>query len=307
MRIALTGATGFIGRALALRLAARGDAVLAIARAGSEVSGLAAGGASIAVHRHDGSTASLQAALAAFAPDAVVHVASLFLAQHGPEDVQRLVESNVAFPAQLLEAMAGAGIGRLVSTGTSWQHLDDADYDPVNLYASTKQAFESVLAYYVAARGLSAATLKLFDTYGPGDTRRKLFALLRDAARGGTPLRMSPGAQAIDLVYVDDVVDAFLAALAHVATRPPGTAETFGVGAGTRLPLRELVDVYARVVGRPLAIEWGALPYRPREVMRPWTRWAPPPGWRPRVGLEDGIGRMERDASIGGLLAAPAP
>jgi len=65
----------------------------------------------------------------------------------------------------------------------------------------------------VNATPLRAVTLKLFDTYGPNDPRNNLSSLLRSAADARVPLAISPGEQLMDLVFVDDVVDAYLAAV----------------------------------------------------------------------------------------------
>jgi nucleoside-diphosphate-sugar epimerase len=301
MKLLLTGATGFIGSHLARRLVAEGHQVALLTRPESCLEILGPVLPQLCVHQYDGSYHSLACALETERPEAVLHVASCFLAQHKPEEVAGLIESNLNFPGQLLEAMSQSGVKRLINTGTSWQNYQNRPYSPVNLYAATKQAFESLLAYYVEAHGFQAVTLRLFDTYGPGDSRPKLFSLLRRTARTGEVLRMSPGEQLLDLVFIDDVLDAFLLALARLPE--VAQSETYAVSNGARLSLRELVGVYRDVVGRPLPVEWGGLPYRPREVMEPWTGHAPVPGWQPRVALREGIVAMERDARIGGLLS----
>ena len=300
MKVFLTGATGFIGSQLAQRLVAEGHEVAIVVRPESQLNILQAVLPRIQVHVYDGSYASLLHALQAAQPELVIHVASLFLAQHKPEDVARLVESNLNFPTQLLQAMSDLGIRCFINTGTSWQHYQNQAYNPVNLYAATKQAFEALLAYYVEAQGFRAITLKLFDTYGPGDTRPKLFSLLRKTARSGETLRMSPGEQLLDLVYIDDVLDAYLLAMARM---PEVTkAECYAVSNPARLSLRELVRIYGETVGRPVSVEWGGLPYRPREVLELWTGKEVLPNWQACVALADGIARMERDAKIAGLL-----
>jgi nucleoside-diphosphate-sugar epimerase len=286
-RVVLTGASGFVGAALSRRLVQDGYDVHAILRAGSQAP------ASVTVHRHDGSTRQLAGILQSVQPHGVFHLASLFLAQHGADDVDALVASNIQFGTQLAEAMREADVRLLVNAGTAWQHYGDAEYGPVNLYAATKQAFEAVLAYYANAHGLRVATLKLFDTYGPGDTRPKLPNLLKHAARTGEPLAVSPGEQLVDLVYIDDVADAFVRAweLLRDGAQAEAMAD-YAVSSGAPLPLRALADLYARVTGCTLNIKWGGRAYRPREVMVPWTRGACVPGWRPRVGLEEGIARF---------------
>lgn len=287
----LTGATGFIGTALTRRLLADGWQVHVLLRPGSNTDALPAH-AGLHAHMHDGSAAGLRAIVVAARPDLVFHLASLFLAQHGPDDVDRLIESNVLFSTQLAEAMAQAGVQRLLNTGTSWQHYQDGDYDPVCLYAATKQAFEAILRYYTTCTPLRVLTLKLFDTYGPGDPRPKLMHLLQKTARSGAHLAMSPGEQLIDIVYIDDVVDAFVAGAERLLAGVDAPMEEFGVSSGHPLPLRELAAIFSRVSGLPLDIEWGGRPYRPREVMQPWTRYRALPGWQPRVKLEEGLARL---------------
>lgn len=308
MNILLTGATGFIGSHLAGALVAQGHAVAVVARPASQLGALQAlrPHLQVQVHVYDGSYASLVRALQGSRAELVIHVASLFLAQHQPQDVARLVESNLNFPAQLLEAMRELGVHQLINTGTSWQHYENAAYSPVNLYAASKQAFEALLAYYVQAQGFKAITLKLFDTYGPGDTRPKLFSLLRKTARSGETLKMSPGQQLLDLVYIDDVLDAYRLAMARLLDMASATSESYAVSnPAARLSLQALVQSYAEVVGRPVRVDWGGLAYRPREVLTLWSAHEQLPGWQARVALVDGMTRMEHDPALGGLLLEP--
>lgn len=301
MRLLLTGATGFIGSQLAHRLVVEHHAVTVLVRPDSNLEVLLPIQSRIQVHIYDGTYTSLLCALEAAKPDLVCHVASLFLAQHKAEDVGRLITSNLHFPTQLLEAMHQLGIKDFINTGTSWQHFLNQTYNPVNLYAATKQAFESLLTYYIEAAGFNVVTLKLFDTYGPGDTRPKLFSLLRNAARMATTLRMSPGEQILDLVYIDDVLDAFL--LAIMRLQEVRKSEVFAISNPQRLSLKELVRVYTETVGYSLSVDWGGLPYRVREVLVPWTDHVRVPGWQPKMDLRAGIVNMEKDSRIGGLLA----
>jgi nucleoside-diphosphate-sugar epimerase len=285
-RALVTGATGFVGGRLAGRLLAQGWSVHAVRRA-SSVKPAPAG---VQVHRHDGSTVQLAAIAAAVRPEVTFHLASLFLAQHGPEDVVPLVKANVEFGAQLLEAVTGAGCRRIVDAGTAWQHLAGANYDPVCLYAATKQAFADVLAYWVAARGLAATTLQLHDTYGPGDPRPKLIPSLLRAASEGRRLALSPGEQRLDLVHVDDAAEAFAVAGRRLldGVLAAGRHEVYAVSSGQAVRLRDVVDLLREATGLPIEVEWGARPYRPREVMEPW-RGPTLPGWSPRIMLRDGF------------------
>ncbi|ARU32303.1 NAD-dependent dehydratase [Sulfuriferula sp. AH1] len=296
-RVALvTGGTGFVGANLVRKLVNDGWDVHAVVRPGSDLSMLADIEQTIQVHVHDGSTEQLIEIVKFASPQIVFHLASLFLAQHAPQDIAPLINSNLLFSTQLVEAMSVNGVRHLINTGTSWQHYENQDYSPVCLYAATKQAFEAVLTYYVDVARLAAVTLQLFDTYGPNDPRAKLFTLLRKTARSGEPLLMSPGEQLIDLVYIDDVLAAYLLAAERLLQNRVGSHEIYAVTSGQPVRLRDLVETYGRITGQTLAVEWGARPYRPREVMLPWNRGTVVPGWEPKVGLAAGIALMEQQS-----------
>lgn len=289
MKTALvTGSTGFIGSHLVNGLLAAGWQVHVVVRK-PPVRTLW-DSARVHIHHHDGSTESLVSMMREARPDVVFHLASLFLSSHRVEDVVPLMQSNVQFSAQLVEAMHQSNCDRLVDTGTSWQHYQGMAYSPVNLYAATKQAFGAILQYYVEACGLRAITLELFDTYGSGDTRRKLIHLLEDAARTQQTLPMSPGEQKIDLVHVDDVVRAYLVAAERLLADQVRGHECYAVSSGRPVRLKELVAILEHVRGVTVPVQWGGRDYREREVMEPWRGGKPLPGWSPQISLESGLG-----------------
>lgn len=287
-RALLTGASGFIGSNLVRRLLAGKWDVHIIVRPGSSLDALKAERSALTCHEHDGSAQGMHALMERVQPDVVFHLASLFLAQHTPDNLADLVTSNVLFSTQLVDAMVKAGVKYLVNTGTAWQHYEDAPYRPVNLYAATKQAFEDILSYYVDAFDLKVTTLALFDTYGRNDPRAKLMALLWKTALEQRPLAMSPGEQQIDIVHVDDVVSAFVQAANLLPTQTAAHAR-YGLSSGRPMRLSDLVALFEAATGYRLPIQWGERPYRAREVMVPWKSFAMLPGWNPQIALEDGI------------------
>lgn len=287
-RALVTGATGFVGSHLVARLVDRGWSVSALVLPTPDVARL---DSRVRALELDGSTSRVIECVAESSPDVVFHLASLFIAEHVSEQVSPLVEANVLFGAQLLEGMHVNGCDALVNTGTSWQHLGDADYDPVCLYAATKQAFEDIAAFFVNAHGLRMQTLRLFDTYGPDDPRPKLFGLLRTAASEGRVLEMSPGEQQIALVHIDDVVGAFEIAAERTLSSAPGTSEAWAVS-GERMSLREVVARWEAASGRSVDVRWGGRQYRVREVMDPWHGRVLE-GWSPAVGFDEGVAAME--------------
>lgn len=287
----LTGATGFIGGNLARALINEGWEVSIIVRAGSSTSNLGDILPRLTVYEHDRSTENLIDIVRDAEPDTVFHVASLFLSSHKSSDVIGLVESNILFPLQLLEAMAVNKVDKLINTGTSWQHYEDQSFNPVNLYAGTKQAFESLLRFYCESSSLKVITLVLFDTYGVNDPRPKLIALLWRAAISGEVIEMSPGEQIIDLVHINDVTRAFIEASKQLRSQDIHHRR-YGVSSGHPMTLRRLVDIFNKKSGHNVSVKFGGRPYRDREVMAPWSQYSILPNWKPLHLFDDEVATL---------------
>jgi nucleoside-diphosphate-sugar epimerase len=290
----ITGGTGFIGSNLVKRLIDKGWNVHIIIRPTSELVQLNKVINLIHIHTYDGSIESLLKTFELAQPTIVVHLASLFLAQHTHRDIAPMIQSNLIFATQLVEAMVINNVYKLINTGTSWQHYENKDYSPVCLYAATKQAFEAILQFYLETTPLRVITLKLFDSYGANDPRQKLFSLLGKVADRQETFAMSPGEQKINLVHVEDIIDAYLIASDRLEFGLNSSHEIYAVSSESILTLQEIVSIYEEEIGRSLPIRWGEKPYREREVMETWNRGITIEGWRPQVDIREGIRKVRQ-------------
>lgn len=284
MRILVTGATGFIGTKLTHELKKNNELfILGQFEGDPEELGLPGIVMTDDIQR-------LADYIKANEIEGIIHLASLYLTVHTSEQVKDLVLSNVYLGTAVLEAASLAGTVKwFLNTGSIWQNYNvkgDA-YNPVNLYAATKQAFIDMAKYYSDVFGIRFCTLKLCDTYGPNDTRKKLFKLFKDYSESGEVLKMSPGEQLIDLLYITDIVAGFTR-LMNLLASDSTLKEEYVLSSGRQIPLKELANLFVRVSGRQLNIEWGGLPYRKREVMVPW-KGEIVPGWKAEVTVEKGI------------------
>lgn len=290
--ILITGATGFIGYNLAKYLA-RTNVVYCIVRKLSNLDKLS-NIPNIQFIYFDSDISKFTNSLSAVNFDLVYHLASLFIAEHKPENISDLIDSNIKFPNQLLEALSitQAKI-RLINTGTAWQNYDNSLYNPTCLYAATKQACEDIIKFYHEAKELSCITLRLYDTYGQNDERKKLFWLLEQLRDSGKDLDMSAGEQKLNIVYIDDVISAFEIA-GEMLLFDDRVNAVFGVYSEEEYSLRRIVRLFEEVNNCCLNIHWGKKEYRQRELMQSKYLYPCLPNWSAKIKLNDGLKRLSR-------------
>lgn len=229
--ILVTGAGGFLGRALVGRLRDRGRQVVASDLAGE-----------IPCDVTD--AARVEDVVSAGGFDTIVHcgaVSGPMVMADRPMDVWAI---NVTGTVNLLEAARRHGCARFVLCSTC-EVYGEADGvagetnlpSPANVYAASKVAAEQAMLGYVHGHGLDAAALRLGWIYGPGrQTPTALEAMLR-AAVSGTPETIDADPdERTHYIYIDDAVDGVLRAIEV----PVLTGRVYNVTAGTAVPMRDV-------------------------------------------------------------------
>jgi len=275
MRALLTGSTGFVGQNLMKHLQRQGWDVETIGRKDT--------------------TADIDAKMSQFKPDVVIHLATLFIAEHKTTDIGNLIQSNLMFGTQVVDSMVRNGITNLINTGTLWQYYEGDRFTPSSLYSATKSAFEDVLRFFSSSNGIQVINLMLSDTYGPKDPRGKLLSKLISMAGTSESLQLSPGDQLLEWTFIEDIVKGFEVA----AKRLIGKQETqkfthYTLTSGETVSLKDTVKICEDVLGKKINIEFGAKPYRKREIMAPSKLDPVLPGWSPQVSLRQGIEACSR-------------
>lgn len=270
MNILVTGSTGFIGKHLCEELK-KMHSVYFLVRSHSSQDKLGENDDFFVFG--DNNVIELRKYIQTNNIEGIIHLASLYIQRHNAEDIPKLIQSNLYLGTAVLEAAVNTSVKWFINTGTIWQNYNSPDgadqYCPVNLYAATKQAFMDIAKFYSETSNIRICTLKLCDTYGPNDTRRKIYSLLEEYAKSGEVLCMSPGEQKLDIIHVDDVVFGFIQ-LMNLLNSKKDLLSEYVLTSGRQISLRELVTEYENSHAVKLNIEWGALPYREREVMVPY-------------------------------------
>lgn len=290
-RVLITGVTGYIGSHLARALMPDWE-VCGLVREPLNLEYISDITSQIEMFRYDGTYDSMDAALKASRPDLVYHLAAYYTGSHSAGHIQKLLDSNIGMGLHLLEAMSAHRVPFLVSASTVMAHYQGEKYQPLNLYAATKQAFSDLLAYYVDAGMLRAVTLVLSDTYGPGDHRPKILNLVKQAAENEERLPLSDGEQDYDVVYIDDVVHAFWQTGELLLQHTDWTNEVFQICSQAPVSLRQTVEQMLQVNHLTLDAGWGERTQPPREIRKAIRLYPTLPGWEPQVSLEDGLKRF---------------
>lgn len=270
MRILITGATGFIGRHLYESLKEKYELFI-LTRKPSDSTKINA--------KHEvvftGNIDFLTNYLKNNAIDGIIHLATKYVSEHKNEDIKDIINSNIYLGTAILDAACQAGVKWFINTGTIWQNYNVPDYSdeycPVNLYAASKQAFMTIAKYFTEISPIKFTTIKLCDTYGPNDTRRKIMDLFAHIATTGQSLDMSKGEQLIDIVHVNKVVEAFEKLIEILTYSDSLPLKEYVVSSRCPITLKELAKEYEVKNNVKLNINWGARPYRQREVMKPYV------------------------------------
>ncbi len=288
MKILVSGVTGFIGKHLVKRLLKEKYRVYAIVRPSTNFNIF---DKNVKSYVFDNNTNDLISFMQKEKFDGVIHLASLFLAEHKPENVRELIDSNILFATYLLEATVKSNIPWFINTGTFGQHYQSKKYSPISLYAATKQAFEDMATYYIETSPINFVTIKLSDTFGPLDTRPKILNLWHKISKTKETLDMSLGKQLIDISYIDNIIDGYtqMIKLLSKDKKKKLNGKSFTIKAEKRVTLKKLAQIFEKVTKTKLNINWGKREYRQKEMMIPWTKGKNIPGWKPKISIEESI------------------
>lgn len=301
--ILVTGATGFIGSHTIKKLVEKEMKTSALIRENKKAEKyLSDVLKDISFYKAEDSIFSLAEFLKREQIDCVIHLATKYITHSCAEDIKDLIESNIEFGVQVLEAMKLAGVRNFINTGTSWQHYNQECYNPVNMYAATKQGFEDMLHYYTQAEKIHAITLEIYDTYGANDNRNKIINQWKKCDCYSMPIRLSFGEQKLDYVFIDDVTEAILQAvnlLDYFSDKDIIYEKKYAVSLGKSYTLKEIAQVFEQVYHTRLNLEWGAVPYRKREVFEPYRGTERLPGWKARYDLKEGFEQMYQEEQKG--------
>ena len=321
MKFLVTGAAGFIGMAVVLRLLARGDSVVAIDSLNDyyavslkrdRLAEIARTGGDFTFVEVDfADHAALDAALAGHDIERIVHLGAQAGVRHSIDNPRAYVQSNLVGHLNLLELARHRGVGHLVYASSSSVYggnvklpfsVEDQVDHPMSLYAATKKADELMSETYAHLYRLPATGLRFFTVYGPWGRPDMAMWLFAKAILAGTPIRVfNNGDMQRDFTYIDDIVTGVVACLDHPPRDDGGVKAggsvsphaIYNIGNNRSEPLLRMIDVIEEACGRKAVRE--LLPMQEGDVPATYAdigAISRDLGFHPSIGIDVGVPRF---------------
>jgi UDP-glucuronate 4-epimerase len=325
MRVLVTGAAGFIGSALSLRLLERGDEVIGVdcldpyydvslkeARLARTTAYQGFTDLRLRIEDRDG----LRAAFEEYKPQRVVNLAAQAGVRYSIENPDAYVDSNLVGFGNILECCRHNGVEHLVyassssvygaNTSMPFSIHDNVDH-PLSLYAATKKANELMAHTYAHLYRLPTTGLRFFTVYGPwGRPDMALFKFTKAILEDQPIDVFNYGNHRRDFTYIDDIVEGVIRVLDKPAepnpdwsgAQPdPGTSAApyrlYNIGNNAPVELMTYIGALEQALGKEA--QKNLLPLQPGDVPDTYANvedLVADMGYKPATKVEDGVNRF---------------
>lgn len=298
MRVAVTGANGFLGGNLLRALGGVGMTVTALTRNAQALATTEASG--VIVLETDYSAESIAGWMEG--QDAVVHLGGRRMARtDAARGLDPFVEPNLALTERIAAAAVAAGVGRLVFTSTTavYSALDAVPFaetcvpHPINAYGLSKLIGEQIIELVCRGTKTTAVSLRFSALFGAGErTTGVLMRFVSEAAAGRDIVMSGNPHYGVDQLYVEDAAGAIVAALTS-----PSAGGVYNIGGGRAWTVTEMAEAVAATCARPVSIRHedphdGPVPQPFMTIDKAARELA----WSPKFDLVSGLASMAAGA-----------
>lgn len=277
----ITGVTGFLGSRVLMKVLEEGGFAYCLRRSQSNlkrVSHLEAQIAWVELEKFNEESFFYNNPI-----DCIIHCAT----DYGKKSVSPMstVDANLILPIKLLHYASQAGTSVFINTDTVLNK-------DLNNYSLSKGQFNEWLQFY--SKKISSVNIALQHFYGPDDDETKFVSnIINELVNGVDRIKLSPGEQERDFVYIDDVMSAFALILEKTFSENSRSGYAkYEIGTGHTHTVRKFVELCKSLVENcNTKLDFGALPYRVNELMKAETDLASLKslGWKPTIQLREGL------------------
>ncbi|HYF82773.1 MAG TPA: GDP-mannose 4,6-dehydratase [Clostridia bacterium] len=296
-KVVVTGANGFIGSHMTMRMLEEKAHVHIMVREASDLWRLDKVSKDIEICKLDlRNGGEVEKYMRKIKPDYIFHMAA-YGVDSRQKDYVIAADTNIIGTINMLNAAIAVGCEKFINTGTSMQYgnklmpiRETEYYSPSNIYGSTKGS-ATIIAHQIATENdINISTIIPFGVFGENEGSHKFFPHVILSVLGGKSIELSPCEQYRDYCYIENIIDGFLMAVANEKAKN----EIFNIGSGDVYQLKHFVKLIVERAGCKSDIKYGSVEYRKNDL------WSPQPdiskitdvlGWSPKVSLSEGIDR----------------
>lgn len=291
MRVLITGGAGFLGRHLCRRLSKEGHelVVLDLVENPEFATTIADIRDADEMKKHIKNV------------DVVFHLAALIQAGESVQEPQKYIDSNISGSLNVLEAMRENGVSTIIFSSTAAVYgepevipiTEQSVTMPINPYGMTKLAMEALVSSYVQAHQLTGIALRYFNLYGPDEHHQPethaIPRFLSQIMNGEEVTIWGNGEHQRDYIYIDDVVEGHVSALAY-AQKNAGTYSFFNLSTEQPTSVVDIVQTLEKVLNKKAQIKnHPPRPGDPLVLVASAQRAKSELGWSAKVGVEEGL------------------
>ena len=219
-------------------------------------------------------------------PDLIINCAADQNSNDDEKAIMNLFNSNLKATVLFLnQAVKNNNFKGYISFGTKWEYNEQRKFNPLNFYAATKHANDTFLKYYSLKKSISTVSLKIFETYGKYDDRKRILNLLLENYRRQKTLKITPGNQFLDYVNVSEICNLIKLICDDILSNKLKGFNIYTVSSKKPIKLKSLVKKLDQILSKKLKVKIGAKKYRKNEAMKPIKKIYNYPGWKPKLNL----------------------
>ena len=219
-------------------------------------------------------------------PNLIINCAASQVLNDDKKSIQSLLNSNLYSNIMFLnQATNNKNFKGYISFGTKWEFDSERNYKPLNFYAATKNANDVFFKYFSLKKNITIVSLKIFDTYGLNDKRKKVLNLLLNKYKNNQSLKITPGKQYLDFVNIHDICVLINIICRDILNNKLKGFKYYTVSSKKPIKLKSLINKMNLILDKKLQVKIGAKKYRSNEAMKPIKKLYNYPGWKPELNL----------------------
>lgn len=290
MKILLTGATGYLGSHLARYFIKNNYKVVILKRSSSSMKRLI--GIKNRLIYYDLDSLDFSNVFKQQGNfDAIIHTSTCYGIKG--EKKKEIFEANTSFPIRLLKTCILYKTKIFINTDT-YYNTEKKIFGNLSNYILSKKKFIDRAKLFSLRKKIKLINLRLEHMYGPKDSNSKFVNwLVNSLSKGNKKINLTKCEQIRDMIFVDDVVEAFGIILKNIS-KINGYYVNVGVGCGTTITLREFVELALKLTKSKSKLIFGGLQYQKNEIMfsKADNKILKDLKWKCRTSIEKGLNSL---------------